>query len=207
MTTSAAYLSFALLLSGLVVTASSGCASSMIESGTPVVTSTGEPVTLDIFSARGFLGGSDYERYYLEDGVLWRECGNITRGEPKGDKRPALDGDSVFKSKPNLNLLERRVERLSKSQAAKLNIIAEQLLADEEGKIPAPGSAFSLSEPGIFELSISAGSKKKRIVTSVDAVADKSSSYLSAANSLFANLRSAGPVMCSAKTFFGIGRD
>ena len=34
-------------------------------------------VDLDIFAARGFLGGSDYEHYTLKDGLLWRECGSL----------------------------------------------------------------------------------------------------------------------------------
>ena len=39
--------------------------------GTPSQTG----VELDLFTAKAFLGGSDYERYHLKDDVLWRECG------------------------------------------------------------------------------------------------------------------------------------
>lgn len=201
---------FAVLLSALLLGAASGCSSISSGHAPDVTNASGQAVTLDLFSARGFLGGSDYERYYLSDGLLWRECGSVSRGK-KGVAREArkkLPGDSVLKDDPQLSLQERRVERLSADQAAALSKEVQELLSEaEQGpSYPPPGSVFSLSDPGIFELLVRMGSSQQRVLTSVDAVADRSLPALASAHAVFEQLRGIGPEMCGARTFYGIAR-
>ncbi len=195
----------------LAVVSGAGCSASGSRGGPTVVSPRGEPVTLDIFSARGFLGGSEYERYYLSDGLLWRECGSIAKGkkDPSAHPRPAkLAGDSVLKVDPQLSLQERRVERLTSQQVATLSRQVADLLdkSPETSAFPAPGSVFSLSDPGVFELLVHLGSSQQRVITSVDAVADRSNAALDAAHDLFATIRGVGPEICNARTFYGIER-
>lgn len=170
-------------------------------------------LTIDLFAARGFLGGSDYERYVLTEDVLWRECGQIQSSKQAAAKRskdqPDMDGDKVFKRDPNLQIQERRVEVLSTSQRARLDELAAAFLqaaASAGSKQPAPGSVFSLSEPGLFELAVRRDDSKTRVVTSVDAVSDGSAESMAEAKDLYSAIRGIGPVICSSKSFFGVYR-
>ena len=168
----------------------------------------GVPLTLDVFSARGFLGGSDYERYYVTDSLVWRECGNIARA-PEKTARGHLEGDEVLQEDPSLEIRQRRVENLSRAQQAMLKEKASALITSLDSndvETPPPGSFFSLSDPGLFELSVKLGTRKKRVITSVDAVADKTSLQMQQAHELFALLRGVGPTICESPTFFGISR-
>ncbi len=170
-------------------------------------------LTIDLFAARGFLGGSDYERYVVTEDVLWRECGQIQSSKQAAAKQskdqPALDGDKVFKRDPNLQIQERRVEVLSSSQRGKLDSLAAefiQALDSAAGKQPPPGSVFSLSEPGLFELAVRRDETKERLVTSVDAVSDGSAQSLSEAKELYSAIRGIGPMICGSNSFYGVYR-
>jgi hypothetical protein len=167
------------------------------------------PLQIDVFSGRGFLGGSDYERYYLADDLVWRECGNVTT-TPMGNIPPKpLAGDTVFPADPSLSILERRVDKITSEQQLKLKVKAAELFKIKvlsDVKEPLPGSVFSLSEPGTLEINIVFGSSKFNLLTSVDAVADKETPVLEKANKLFSALRGIGPVICKSETFFGIPR-
>jgi len=172
-----------------------------------------EPLEIDLFSARGFLGGSDYERYHLKGEFLWRECGNVAGADVRARKRRSLAGDEVLDRDPNLVIGERRVETLSGNQAVAIKKAAKQFVQfyqNERKRHPLPGSVFSLSAPGMFELSIVEGSGTRRLVTSIDAVAeddrDLQTETLQAAFDLFELLRGVGPVICNSRTFFGVGR-
>ena len=161
---------------------------------------TSAPVKIDIFSARGFLGGSEYERYYLTGNILWRECGTISNAHKQTALHTELEGDQVFRPDPQLTIQERRVERLSKEERKKiLQTAASVLKASAERSIPEPppGSVFSLADPGMFELLLAVDKEKKRIITSVDAVADRHSPTLDKAHELFATLRGIGPCVIS----------
>lgn len=165
-------------------------------------------LSIDVFSARGFLGGSEYERYYLKDDLLWRECGSISKKAPTQTPQ-ALRGDTVFKSDPNLTIEQRRIERVSGEKEKELKLTAARLVKDlkeDSQSIPPPGPFFSLTEPGVFEIQISLGEDQTRIITSVDAVADKDSDTLSRTHELFATVRGVGPTICESPTFFGIAR-
>ena len=70
------------------------------------------PLEVNLFAARHFSGGSDYERYDLAKDMLWRECGNIAPPVKNPPKPRELEGDQVFPNDPNLTLLERRVENI-----------------------------------------------------------------------------------------------
>lgn len=184
------------------------------------------PLHLDLFSARGFLGGSDYERYVVDGDILWRECGNVI---PAGKRRTAvpgapLQGDQVLTPDPQLNTVERRMEALSADDLQNLRNAAARVLevaARESGapasgdrprtltlsdRLPAPGSIFSLVSPGVFELSLSLGRDSGRFVTAVDPVAEREDEALTELHSLFSTVRGIGPVICNAATFFGVGR-
>lgn len=166
-----------------------------------------EPIVIDIFAARGFLGGSEYERYHLNETTLWKECGNVSSAKVK-KKNIQLEGDRVFNQDPQLELNERRVDKVSEDQLITiqekiLNLIAARKKSNDS-ILPPPGSVFSLGEPGLLELNIAVGNNKKHFITSVDAVADAEDESLKETYKLFASLRAIGNEICGAKTFFGI---
>ena len=168
-----------------------------------------DTLQLDVFAARGFLGGSDYERYVLKQDVLWRECGNVVATGAQ-QQRDRVEGDAVFADDPSLDMVQRRVEEVSSAQRRKIALVAQRLIEEikqrEQRRPPSPGSVFSLSSPGLFELQIAVGTESQRIVTSVDAVADKDGRVLETAHELFAGLRGIGPAICHSQTFFGVAR-
>jgi hypothetical protein len=166
------------------------------------------PLKVDVFSARGFLGGSEYERYYLTGKLLWRECGSIS---PAAKKTAAhIEGDTVLSNDPQLHIQERRVEKLTTDQVRTLRSEIQDVLSsitpDDKQSTPPPGSVFSLADPGLFEMMLAVGEQKERIISSVDAVADNKSAVLEKVHQLFAKLRGIGPEICGAKTFYGIER-
>ena len=169
------------------------------------------PLQIDVFSARGFLGGSEYERYYLTGSLLWRECGSVSPAPTTASKKAPLEGDQVLSSDPQLHIQERRVEKLTRAQAQSLRNQALSVLSSVDPNTkhsePPPGSVFSLADPGLFEMLVAVGDKKERIISSVDAVADKKSATLKQAHELFAKLRGIGPEICGASTFYGIERE
>ncbi len=73
--------------------------------------------------------------------------------------------------------------------------------------LPAPGAPRGLKEPGVFELTFELDGERRNILTSVDAVSDGTEARSDAIRKLFARLRAVGPVICNARTFFGIERD
>lgn len=168
-----------------------------------------EALKLDIFAARGFLGGSEYERYHLEDKVLWKECGSVSPAGKAPKEQKNLEGDEVLSKDPQLSIQERRVEKLDSDQLASIREKAWELLTEREKSAthnePPPGSVFSLSAPGVFEMFVNFASKKERIISSVDAVADMAPS-LDKAHELFSLLRGVGPEICGVRTFYGIER-
>ena len=164
---------------------------------------------IDVFLARGFLGGSEYERYFAKDGFLWRECGRLTETPSPRTKRASLEGDDVLLPDPGLEVKERRVERLSRSQAKFLAGYALDFVdsaRESQKELPLPGSVYSLSQPGLLELVVSLEGADHRVVTSVDAVAEGESLELEGSRKLSEAIRGVGPVMCDAKTFYGIAR-
>ena len=166
------------------------------------------PLVIELFVARSFLGGTEYERYMLAGGVLWRECGAIA-GKAVGQALEKLDGDELLPRDASLQLKERRAEAVSTAQQLKLKIRAVELFkvaALSESETPLPGSFASLSDPGLFQLKVALGKEKQGVITSVDAVADKDSAVLQRVYELTAALRDIGPAICGAKTFYGIGR-
>ena len=140
--------------------------------------------------------------------MLWRECGKVVANK-RGEKKPA-EGDSVFREDPQLEIVQRRIEHLSAEQVGALKLKAQELLssiASTSPNTPPPGSVFSLAAPGLLELSVGIGKTRERVVTSVDAVSEQESEALSGVHRLFATLRGIGPEICTARTFFGIGRE
>ena len=168
------------------------------------------PLKIDVFSARGFLGGSEYERYYLTEKLLWRECGSVLSAARDTSERQPLEGDEVLSKDPQLKIQQRRVEKLTASQIGSLKEKALRLLEsidpNKKRLEPPPGSVFSLSSPGVFEMFVEIGGRRQRIISSVDAVADKQSDTLEKAHELFSLLRGVGPEICGAQTFYGITR-
>ena len=172
---------------------------------------TASGIEIDLFTAKAFLGGSDYERYHMKDDVLWRECGQVDAKRKRVPQK--IEGDDILGPDPNLVVRERRVENLTREARDALRDVASDFLVDyarSQRKPPAPGSVFSVTDGGMFELSVSVDGKKQRLVTSVDALsdADKRSItvVLESALGLFEKIRGVGPVICEAPTFFGIAR-
>lgn len=183
-----------------------GSTSPAPESGTILDT---RPLVIDIFSARGFLGGSAYERYYFTQGLLWRECGDLAleSGNPKSVLR--LEGDEVLAPDSALHIRQRRVEPLSREQESAIKKKTSSFLSSltkNEVAPPLPGSYLSMKDPGLFEMNVELGTQKQRLVTSVDAVADKQTPALRKMNELVAAVRGVGPTICESSTFFGISK-
>jgi hypothetical protein len=154
-------------------------------------------IELDIFAARGFLGGSDYEHYTLKDGLLWRECGSIPL------KKNATETGTVPKT---LQVRQKRLESLKGEDQAPI-IEALMNLKNESSKevlkqFPPPQSVKSMSDGGMFELK----SGNLQFITTVDAVGDAKPKPLDKVQKLFETVRGVGPVICEAQTFFGMGR-
>lgn len=185
-----------------------GCSSSNranLSSGESALLSS--DIEIDLLSARGFLGGSDYERYHFKDDVLWRECGSLADPARKHRQASRIEGDDMLAPDPTLVVEERRVDILSQEQALALRNQANLLARKRANNLPLPGSVYSLAQPGLFELSITVNNTTQRILTSVDAVSEPENSVLKAALRLAEKLRGVGPVICNAPTFFGIARN
>ncbi|HQH26723.1 MAG TPA: hypothetical protein PLP17_04940 [Oligoflexia bacterium] len=203
------YLSTCCLLLLCAAASFSACAKRRIDASSLTAELRSAPLEIDVFAARAFLGGSEYERYYLNHDILWRECGKLSPAAKKMPRPANLAGDAVFPDDPSLTLVTRRVEKLSADQELQLKVAAAELLktkAMSDEKEPLPGSAFSLSEPGTLEMSLVFGASKLRIVTSVDGVADKETPALSHVSDLLSFVRGIGPVICEAETFYGVPR-
>lgn len=164
---------------------------------------------IDIFLARGFLGGSEYERYAAKDGFLWRECGQLAEAPSPRSKHSSLEGDELLPPDPGLVVKERRVEKLSKAQARFIASRALDFVEAEKNSqkdLPLPGSVYSLSQPGLVELVVFTDGQEHRVVTSVDAVVEGETKELEGSLKLSEAIRGVGPEMCDAKTFYGIAR-
>lgn len=197
-----------LACSALFVGLSTGCAN--LQPSTPQAGVPRGELSLDLFAARGFLGGSDYERYHVTGDVLWRECGKVLSNKRDTSEKKPVEGDTIFREDPQLEIVQRRIEHLSPEQLGTLKLKAQELLSSISAtspQTPPPGSVFSLAAPGLLELTVGLGKSRERVVTSVDAVSEQESESLSGVHRLFATLRGIGPEICTARTFFGIGKE
>jgi hypothetical protein len=156
---------------------------------------------LDLFAARGFLGGSDYEHYVLKDGLLWRECGSVT---PKAE----LDNLSDARKRSLLQVRQKRLESLTPETQYPIVLAAralhEELKAGE--KLPGPESVRSIRDGGVLELRIKGETGEVNILTNVNAVSEPKTKTLEQLKKLFSATRGVGPLICDAQTFFGVGR-
>jgi len=154
-------------------------------------------VELDIFAARGFLGGSDYEHYTLKDGLLWRECGSLPL------KKGVTESGAATKT---LQVRQKRLESLTAADQAPiieaLGVVKLDLDKAAIKALPPPQSVKSMSDGGLFELKSGA----LELATTVDAVGDEKTKEAGKLRKLFERVRAVGPVICEAQTFFGIGR-
>lgn len=154
-------------------------------------------VELDIFAARGFLGGSDYEHYTLKDGLLWRECGSIPR---------KMIGSSNNLSEKTLEVRQKRLESLTAIEQAPivraLNEVKEGISKVGIKSLPSPQSVKSMRDGGLFELK----SGRLELATTIDIVEDGKTREAKKLRTLFETLRGVGPLICESQTFFGIGR-
>ena len=162
----------------------------------------------EVFAARGFLGGTDYEQYKLASGVMWRECGAVLSKVARA-KETAKEGESVFRPDNSLQPQERRVEELNLDELTLLTNRAFELskaAKQSSQKLPAPGSLFSLAQPGLVEIAVTIDGKKERFISSVDAVAEGNTAVTKALNEFYGTLRSVGKPICNANSFYGIRR-
>lgn len=166
-------------------------------------------VELDVFMARGYVGGSEFERYHIDGDLLWRECGTIKRKKTASKGKKNAPGDNIFPYDPNLSLEDRTVESLQDEQLDILfshisETLEERKKSAEVG--PPPGSIFSFSEPGLIEVRIGVGDERASIITNVDATAESELPALKAVKGLVEYVRGVGAPMCNARTFFGLSR-
>ncbi len=168
----------------------------------------GQTLIAKVYLARGFIGGSEYERYYLQGDVLWRECGEVSKTPLK--VRAPLRGDSVFPPDVNHKIVERHVEALNWIQLRSVKSHVDKLLEStrKQGDFsrigPPPGPIFKMSDPGTVEVSASFGFDTAKVLTSVDAVSDKNEPNLAQLQKMISTIRGIGPVMCDSRTFYGI---
>lgn len=171
--------------------------------------SSAQPLAIDIFVARNFLGGPDYERYQLRGNTLWSECGSIdVRSKKTGMTAKELPSRDVFPYDPNLVIKEKGQDDITNAKSIALKkeaAVLIQVLDEARERMPSPGTLASLSDSGIFQLSFEFAGEKKKLITSVDAVADGDSPVLKQVKKLFTALRPVGVKICGEKTFFGIG--
>ena len=164
--------------------------------------------TVDIFAARGFLGGSSYERYFLKNGELFRECGDL-KEEP--NPFPSTIAPGIFATHTSIypkdgSKVSLNSEDLIKLQDA-ISATIRSLSNDTSlAKLDMPQSPFRLAQGGVFELKIANNSKSYQIKTSLDQLTADNNKQLLSSLKLFTILRSFGLPMCNSQVFFGVGR-
>ncbi|MCC6931668.1 MAG: hypothetical protein IT292_00230 [Deltaproteobacteria bacterium] len=163
-------------------------------------------ISVDIFAAHGFLGGSSYERYYLENNKLWRECGSLD--DEQTETKPSAFPD-VFLMHPTIVPKDASFETLSNDLLGRISaalVPLQSYPAKNPKKTDKAGSLFSLSGGGVFELSYSQNSKKFKISTSLSAISNAETVDNRNVNELFSLIRGIGPDICGSKIFFGVGK-
>ncbi len=161
-----------------------------------------EKVELDLFAARGFLGGSDYEHYTMKDGILWRECGALA---PK-----SAGGSTESGKNAKLRVQQKRLESLTGEMQhpviEALQALKKEATAEELSELPKPESVRGIRDGGVMELQVDQGGKKLVVLTNMNALSEPKTKLLQATRALFEKVRGRGPLICDAQTFFGIGR-
>ena len=144
---------------------------------------------IDLFAARGTINNTFFERFYLEKGALWQECGTIKNQE----QREFVVDDKSFES-------------ISIIELAELKKQADHLIKQEE-KLKAPGSASGPLDPGLLEIKVSIGDNTAKYLCSLDSISEPKSNLekaIYASYQKLRGLRESAP--CSKNDFFGIGR-
>ena len=166
-------------------------------------------LTIDIFAAHGFLGGSSYERYYLENNKLWRECGELTENEDDSkDAKPSAFPE-VFAAHKSILPKDACFDTLTTKQLAAVARAVQSVKTTSSNTTAVrehPGSLFSLSSGGAFESKITLSGSPQSVSTTLTAVSNAESGRDQALNELYSLLRGVGREMCGSKIFFGIGR-
>ena len=163
-------------------------------------------MTIDIYAGHGFLGGSSYERYYLENNKLWRECGALSEDETEA--KPSAFAE-VFAAHPSIQPKDASFETLTPKQLTDIARAMQALKTVANSNVITPqqaGSLFSLSSGGAFEMKFSLNGGASTISSSLSAISNAESPRDKAANELFMVVRGVGREMCSSKIFFGVGR-
>ncbi|MBL7662890.1 hypothetical protein JNK13_09090 [bacterium] len=141
---------------------------------------------IEVFMARGYMGGSNYEKLHLKNGILWAECGEIDR--KKVETAPA----------------EETIVKLTASNSAEAATQTAALwgFKDSFQTFPQAGSAFSFTGPGILEVkNLTANSSFK---TSVDSVANEDFKASKPLLRLINILRREAKLNCTSKSFYGL---
>lgn len=157
---------------------------------------------IDLFAARGFLGGSDYEHYTLKDAMLWRECGSLA---PK----PGSSTPDAVKNGP-LKVQQKRLEALTADTQypviEALHALQTEATAEALAELPKPESVRSIRDGGVFEVQAELGGKHLSILTNMNTFDEPKTKLLQATKLFFERIRGRGPLICNAQTFFGVGR-
>jgi len=97
---------------------------------------------------------------------------------------------------------------LNDSELAELKVLLFELKNYQTlyTKLPAPGSAFEMGDPGIFEMEFKLADDTTKIITSIDALPNNNLAVETRLFNIFKKLRGIGTVICNNGTFFGVSR-
>ena len=155
------------------------------------------------------MGKSEYERYRLDGDLLWRECGTIEKNaeDIPNEGRVAVsqvgkvwlltkEKDAQVVSNDRLNTLREKIS----------GVLQQFRTVDDAPKLPSPEAYDRFAGAGLFELKVVDGDSQTIVLTSLDAVAERTPKPLTSVHELFAQLRGTESTSCRARDFFGIGR-
>lgn len=162
-------------------------------------------VVIELFLVRGFLGGTDYERFYLKDDAMWYECGEIS-DLPKLEFQP-ITADKYLPQNARMEVSQRLVAKLNDQRLSEVASQVKQIQSiDFEGKLLPPGSILGLSGAGLVELRIKSADTVKTVTASIDELSEGSGIELEQLRSFIQYVRGSGEVLCGHETFYAIKR-
>lgn len=160
---------------------------------------------VELFLVRGFLGGTDYERFSLKGDGMWYECGEVS-DLPQTEIQP-MTADKYLPQNARLKASQREIAKLDDQRASAIAAQIKQLLAaDFDGKLLPPGSILGLAGAGLIELRIVSAESVKTITASVDEVSEGSGKELELLRTFIQYVRGSGGVLCGHETFYAIKR-
>lgn len=168
-----------------------------------------EDLRIDIFLARGRMGGNDYERHVLVGSTLLQECGTLER--PTEDE--ILNEDPLLGLHTKVKKKEMRAVDISSEERLALRKSAGMLLRARKQltNLPPPGKILSLLTPGLVDVRLYSQGHNDRLITSVDKLTEDarrgSGPTLKATYKIVSQLRGLGKTLCGNEVFYGVGKE